>query len=95
MKRLKSIALAGTLAVACMELLSGCVSNHSLYVIHDKVENDYWTGAEHKWGIRDNAKTMAQNEAVRVLHRMHREEEGGYANVGPEQDRPIVIEEAK
>ena len=31
MKRLKSIALAGALAVACMELLSGCSTTHGDY----------------------------------------------------------------
>ena len=33
MKRLKSIALAGTLAVACMELLGGCSKNDNTHQI--------------------------------------------------------------
>ena len=72
-------------------LLAGCASQPARrYVIHDTVEDDYFIGGNTFSG--QSAKVFTRPEADRVLQRLQREEACGYADVGPEAERPIKIE---
>jgi hypothetical protein len=63
-------------------------SELDVYVIHDRVENDYWNGKT--WGQLEDAKQMPRWAARKEIKAMRKREAGGYADVGPEEDRPIV-----
>jgi hypothetical protein len=62
MKRLKSIALAGALAVACMELLGGCSESHDMSIHRwskwsdPKITSGMWEGTT-VWQMRTNLDT--------------------------------------